>query len=103
MDKTVRINNDSTTIHLTCMAIGASSYFWIKGNGSISSTAEGINTNELLLRNVLPSDSGLYQCVAVNENDMSYSNYGRLTVEGKNYTKSYVYKICVYTQFFLLR
>ena len=85
MEKTVRINNDSTTIDLTCMANGASSYFWIKRNGSISSTAEGVNTNKLLLQNIVPSDSGFYQCVAVNENGTSYSNYGRLTVEGNKY------------------
>lgn len=82
MEKTVRINGDSITINFTCMAIGASSYFWIKRNGNISSTAEDVNTNELLLQNVMPSDSGLYQCVAVNENGTSFSNYGRLTVEG---------------------
>ena len=65
-----------------CMANETSSYFWRKENGNISSTAEGINTNNLVLQNVLPSDSGRYQCVAVNENGRSYSDYAMLTVEG---------------------
>ena len=82
MSKIVRITNDSVRIDFICMADGALSYFWLKENGSISSTAEGINTNNLLLQNILPSDSGRYQCVAVNENGRSYSNYATLTVEG---------------------
>ena len=82
MSKIVRITNDSVRIDFICMADGALSYFWLKENGSISSTAEGIKTNNLLLQNILPSDSGRYQCVAVNENGRSYSNYATLTVEG---------------------
>ena len=82
MSKTVRITNDSVRIDFMCMADGALSYFWCKENDSISSTAEGINTNNLMLLNILPSDSGRYQCVAVNENGRSYSNYAMLTVEG---------------------
>ena len=82
MNKTIRITNDSVRVDFICMANGALSYFSLKENGSISSTAEGINTNNLLLQNILPSDSGRYQCVAVNENGRSYSNYATLTVEG---------------------
>ena len=82
MNKTVRINNDSVRVDFMCMAEGALSYYWLKENGNISSTAEGINTNNLLLQNVLPSDSGCYQCVAVNEIGRSNSNYATLTVEG---------------------
>ena len=82
MNKTVRINNDSVRVELMCMADEALSYYWLKENGSISPTAEGINTSNLLLQNILPSDSGQYQCVAVNENGKSYSNYAMLTVEG---------------------
>ena len=81
-NKTVRINNDSVRVEFMCLANGALSYFWLKENGSISSTAEGINTNNLLLQNILPSDSGHYQCVAVNENGRSFSNSATLTVEG---------------------
>ena len=82
MNKTVRINNDSVRVDFMCMADEALSYYWLKENGSISSTAEGINTSNLLLQNILPSDSGRYQCVAVNENGKSFSNYAMLTVEG---------------------
>ena len=81
-NKTVRINNDSVRVELMCLADRALSYFWLKENGSISSTAEGISTNNLLLQDILPSDSGRYQCVAINENGRSYSNYATLTVEG---------------------
>ena len=78
----VTIQNSSTSVTFNCMAYEASSYYWIKEDSIISSTAEGINTNTLLLHNVLPSDSGRYQCVAVNEYGTSYSHYATLTVEG---------------------
>ena len=76
------IISDFTNVTFDCMAFGALSYFWIKQNGSISSTAEGINTNRLVLHNVLPSDNGCYQCVAVNEHGRNYSTCVTLTVEG---------------------
>ena len=49
MNKIVRINNDSVRVDFMCLADGVLSYFWHKENGSISSTAEGINTNNLLI------------------------------------------------------
>ena len=82
MNKTIRITNDSVRVDFMCLADEVLSYFWRKENGSISSTAEGVNTNKLSLQNILPSDSGRYQCVAVNDNGRSYSNYAMLTVEG---------------------
>ena len=78
----VTIQNSSTSVTFNCMAYEASSYYWIKEDSSISSTAEGINTNTLLLHNILPSDSGHYQCVAVNEYGRNYSHYATLTIEG---------------------
>ena len=98
MNKTVRINNDSVRADFMCLADGASSYFWLKESDDISSTAEGINTNNLLLLNILPSDGGRYQCVAVNENGRSYSNYATLSVEGNNYSY-YFMEIYVYVHF----
>ena len=82
MDSNFIIQSDSTNVTFECMATGALSYFWIKENGNISSTAEGINTNRLVLHNVLPSDNGCYQCVAVNEHGRNYSTCATLTVEG---------------------
>ena len=96
MNKTVRINNDSVRVDFMCKADETLSYYWLKENGSISSTAEGINTSNLLLRNILPSDSGRYQCVAVNENGRSYSNYAMLTIEG-DYTIIVIYdNLCMH-------
>ena len=82
LDKTVRVNNDSTSVVFICMANGASSYYWQRENGSIPSNAVGINTTNLSLHNILPQDNGHYQCVAVNENGRSHSNFAILTVEG---------------------
>ena len=97
LNKTVEISNENATVNFMCMADGASSYFWRKENGNISSTAESINTNNLTLKNILPSDSGRYQCVAVNENGRSYSNYATLTVEGNNnYSYCFHRNLCTF-------
>ena len=66
------------------MAYGASSYYWLKENGNIPSDAIGSESNVLTLHNILPPDSGRYQCVAENEYGRTYSNYAVFTVEGKD-------------------
>ena len=80
-DTSVKINNDSTSANLICMANEASSYYWLRETGDIPSDATGIKTNTLTLHNILPPDSGRYQCVAVNEHGMTNSNYAMLTVK----------------------
>ena len=77
MNKTVKVDNDSTNVAFMCMASGAISYYWLRENGNIN--ARG---NILVLHNVLPSDSDRYQCVAENEHGETYSNYAVFTVEG---------------------
>ena len=76
------INNETTSVSFTCLANGASSYYWRRENVSISSDAEGINSSVLTIHNLLPTDDGHYQCVAVNEHGISVSYIAVLTVEG---------------------
>ena len=65
------------------MAYGALSYYWLRETGDIPSNAVGINSISFTLRNILPPDSGRYQCVAENEHGETYSNYAMFTVEGE--------------------
>ena len=83
MDKTVKVDNDSTSATFTCMAYKASYYYWLRETGNIPSNAIGSNNNSLTLHNILPPDSGRYQCVARNEHGEAHSNYAIFTVEGK--------------------
>ena len=85
LDKTVKIDNDSTSVTFICMAYEASYYYWQRETGDIPPNAVGINNNSLTLHNILPPDSGQYQCVAGNEHGKAYSNYAMFTVEGKHY------------------
>ena len=83
MNKTIKVDNDSTSVTFVCMAYYASSYYWQRENDNIPPGAVGNNSNNLTLHNVLPPDSGRYQCVAVNEHGKTHSNYAKITVEGK--------------------
>ena len=77
-DKTVKIDNDSTTVTFIYMAYQASYYFWQKETGNIPSNAMGIKSSSLTLHNILLPDSGRYQCMAGNEHGKVYSNYAML-------------------------
>ena len=83
VDKTISINNDSTSIGFTCMAYRSRSYLWERENGlNIPSNAEGIDSDHLILHTILPPLSGRYRCSAMNEHGRAYSRYAVLTVKG---------------------
>ena len=83
LDKIIDIANGSTNIDFICMANGSRSYLWETDSGrNISSNAEGINSNHLILHNILPPDSGRYRCLATNQHGTTYSRYAMLTVKG---------------------
>ena len=79
---TVSLENNSTSVSLTCKADGATSYDWEKQSGSIPSGATEVNTNSLTFINLTPEDAGNYQCVATNASGSSESNYAILTING---------------------
>ena len=83
LDETVEIDSSSASTVLTCMAYGALSYYWLKENGEIQPNAVNINNN-LILINLMPSDSGHYQCVAENNYGTTHSNFAKLTITGTN-------------------
>lgn len=79
MNKTVKINNESTTVILTCEANGTTSYNWEKENGIIQAKNDD---KTLMLHNVLPRDSGRYRCVTENMYGRNYSNYATIFIKG---------------------
>ena len=82
VDKIVTINNDSTSVAFTCTANGSSSFSWERDTGNIPSDAEGIDSNHLVLHNILPPDNGNYRCLARNGHGITHSSYAMLTVKG---------------------
>jgi len=67
---------------LTCKAKGGTLYSWEKHNASISSGANGVNTDTLTIINIAPEDSGNYRCVVSNDNGKVYSVWAMVTVTG---------------------
>ena len=79
----IKLENNYSNVSLTCKADGALLYYWLRQNGSIPSTAIGVNANVLTLTNLQLRDSGYYQCVAVNGSGSTKSKYAKLTFTGK--------------------
>ena len=79
----IKLENNSTNISLTCKADGAFFYYWLRKHGSIPSNAIGVNANVLTLINLQLRDSGYYQCVAINSSGSTKSKYAKLTFTGK--------------------
>ena len=84
MNTTVDINNESTTVVLTCAANKSLSYYWERYNSDIpnQSNIMGVKSSHLVLHNVLPSYNGRYRCVAENMYGKNYSNYATLFIKG---------------------
>ena len=86
MNITITLQNDTTSVSLTCEADGATSYAWERQSGSIPSGATGVNSSLLTLNNVQLEDAGNYRCAAHNEAGYTPSNYATLSTTGKRHT-----------------
>ena len=75
-----------TDVTLSCNASGADNlrYQWIRmGKKTISSRAIGVDSNTMIIPNVMISDSGFYKCV-VSSGDVSViSKVGNVSVLSK--------------------
>ena len=78
----VTISRDTDHLSLTCEAIGATSYYWERQDGSIPSGATGINTNTLTIVNLTPEDAGNYRCVVSNNHGVEHSTFATINVTG---------------------
>ena len=58
-------------------------YKWIKEDDVLPSRAQGVNTSQMTIVNLIPKDSGEYQCVMSNRTGTISSNFSTLHVKGK--------------------
>ena len=58
-------------------------YKWIKKDDVLPSRAQGVNTSQMTIVNLIPKDSGEYQCVMSNRTGTISSNFSALHVRGK--------------------
>ena len=82
MNTSLSLKSNFTSVSLTCEADRASSYYWRRQDGSIPSSATGVNTNNLTIINLQLKDAGYYQCVATNGSGSTESEYAKLTLTG---------------------
>ena len=57
-------------------------YTWIKKNDILPSRAQGINSSHLTIVNLMPRDSGDYQCVVSNRTGKISSNFSTVNITG---------------------
>ena len=75
-----------TNVTLTCNATGADNlrYQWMRvGKKTIPSRAIGVDSNTMIIPNVIISDSGLYKCVISSGNVSVISKIGNVSVWSK--------------------
>ena len=58
-------------------------YKWIKKDDVLPSRAQGVNTSQMIIVNLIPKDSGEYQCVMSNSTGTISSNFSTFNVKGK--------------------
>ena len=58
-------------------------YKWIKKDDVLPSRAQGVYTSQMTIVNLIPKDSGEYQCVMSNRTGTISSNFSTLHVKGK--------------------
>ena len=58
-------------------------YKWIKKDDVLPSRAQGVNTSQMTIVNLIPKDSGEYQCVMSNRTGTISSNFSTLKIRGK--------------------
>ena len=77
----LRINNYNLT--MKCLPNKNNfNYKWIKKDGVLPSRAQGVNTSQMTIVNLIPQDSGEYQCVMSNSTGTISSNFTTLHVQG---------------------
>ena len=81
------------------------SYTWIKKDNVIPSRAQGINSPTLTIFNLIPEDSGDYQCTVSNRTGKISSNFSTVNVIGNDILQnntlclhSYVRMQCLHQQ-----
>ena len=57
-------------------------YKWIKKNDVLPSRTQGVNTSQLTIVNLIPEDSGDYQCVMSNSTGTISSNFAAVNITG---------------------
>ena len=77
-----------TSVTFTCSASNINgvthSYSWHRNNGDIPSTrSTGQNTNTLTITRAIPTDEGMYYCIATNDGGSTSSMSASLTVDGE--------------------
>lgn len=57
-------------------------YHWEKKNEKFHLKAEGVNSHQLIIANVMPEDTGEYGCVMGNSTGKIFSDYLLITIKG---------------------
>ena len=81
-NQVVTLLTSTEYLSLTCEAVGVTSYYWERQNGSIPSSAIGVDSKTLTLLNLTPQDAGDYRCEVSDGSHESISNYAKITVNG---------------------
>ena len=59
-------------------------YTWLKKNDILPSRAQGVNSSQLTIVNLILKDSGDYQCIVSNSTGKISSDFATVNIIGEN-------------------
>ena len=82
--KLVRLSISNFNLSMKCIPYSVDhQYEWRKLRTSLPTRAQGVFSSEMVIYNLIPEDSGKYQCIISNSTGKINSAYSILKVEGK--------------------
>ena len=80
----IELTVNNFTLLMKCLSYDMTNltFKWEKKNSKLSPTAQGMHSDQLIITQLSPTDSGEYRCMVSNSTGMIASDYSLVTIKG---------------------
>ena len=79
----IELTDNNSTLLMKCLSYNVNFNFkWEKKNSWLPSRAQGVNSEQLIITELNPNDSGQYRCIVSNSTGKIASDYSLVTIRG---------------------